>query len=112
MSNQVYIGELNVKIEIFGYTEVSSATGEPQKTPVVYKRCWAKEDVQNVTEDEEGKIRMLDVRSYIVRFDKNLIGVAASEKFIKDQYGNAYNIHGSLPIGRKRYLRLKCSRRE
>lgn len=114
MNDAFTIPTLNAKIDIINLVKTTTSTGE--KTEVegeTFLSCWAKLENQSGTEETEGKIRMLDVRSYIVRFKPTLLGKSVTSKYIKDEYGEKFNIHSSQQIyGTKRYLKLKCSKRE
>lgn len=128
-------GQLNVRISIKKEIKIQTSTGE--KIPFAIgvgnalvgstftvtdpnnidpelseqnSKFWAK--VADVSGDEEidGKIIATNVRTYVVRYRKCLVQKGV-QMFVVDE-GEEYNITSVAQIGRKKYLQLKCYKRE
>ncbi len=110
MKEFVNIGELNQRIELISFTETKSTTNTPIKTENEPVKRWAKVIDVTGSEDEDGKIRALSVRSYIITYSLSVLQ-NGTKMLIRDVDGD-YNIHHAGMKGNKRYLVLKCSKNE
>ena len=110
MSNAIYIGQLNHRIQINTVALVASETGEEKRTEVPFINLWAKIDDVSGSETEDGKIIALNVRKYIVKYRKDIY-LNAVKLVVVDEDGT-YNVNSVNQVGFKDYLILKCSKRE
>jgi SPP1 family predicted phage head-tail adaptor len=109
--NNVYIGQLDRRIQLIQTTLVIGSSGEATPLETTFNTVWAKVEDVSGTEDEQGKIIALNVRKYVIRYDPDLVALKLTDMFIVDDDGK-YNIHAVEFIGRKQYIMLKCSKRE
>ena len=111
MADKINIGSLDVRISIYK-KEVSSTTttGETIKADVLLKETWASRYDKSSNEEEEGKIYLVAVREYVIRYNSEIVQDGET-MFIRDVDGD-YNIYGIEQIGRKDYLRLNAVKRE
>lgn len=110
MSDKIYIGQLNYRITLNSVQLVASETGEEKRTEVPFKTVWAKVDDVTGSETDDGKIIALNVRKYVVRYQKDIL-LNAVKLVIVDVDGT-YNVNSVNQLGFKEYLVLKCSKRE
>lgn len=110
MSNNHYIGELDARIELIQFSYTQTTTGAPIKTESSLGSVWCKIIDVSGSEDEEGKIRALNVRKYVIRY-QSTVYTNASNIYIKDADGT-YNINHAEEVGRKHFLVLKAQKRE
>jgi hypothetical protein len=110
--DNIYIGQLDKRVEIVKYSDVQSETGAPEHAEETVVTTWAKCEFQSGNEELEGQVISLNIRNYTTRFIQELLN--EGEKFyITDIVdGGLFNIHHVEQVGRKEYLILKTSRRE
>lgn len=110
MDEKIYIGKLDKRIGIYKETDVKDPSGAVIKTPVLYKNLWAKSTDVNENENEDGKIYLVQIRNYIIRYDSEIL-LNGEQMHIIDRDGTYY-IAGIKSIGRNKYLDLKTVKRE
>ena len=111
MNENVLIGELDSVVELIRFTTTQSViSGQTEKTPVSLGVIHTKREVNTGSEDEEGKIRFLDVRTYTMRFVPEVYEDRANV-IIRDDEGD-FDIYSIELLGRRRWMILKCSKRE
>lgn len=110
MKKIVHIGKLDRRITIFKKQTTKTATGESLVEDVVHQECWAKAEDRSSKEEEEGKIYLLSVRDYTIRYNAET-AQSGEEMFIRD-YDGDFHIAGVQHIGRKSYLKLNSVKRE
>ena len=111
MNNKVYIGQLDVRIALYVNKRETSSTGSKEKTLVLFRECWAKEDFISGTEEEDGKIIALNVKRYVIRYNPELQKQKITDMVVLHD-GVMYNIYSVSQLNKKEFTVLKCSRRE
>ncbi len=112
MHQKVFVGELDIRVsvvEIVG--QKSPLSGSIIEKEQLIKNCWAKIEDLTSQEKQEGKIALYATKEFIIRYDKRLYGVGATQRVIKYQ-DKGYDIFDVSIIGRKRYLSIKAVKRE
>ena len=104
------IGNLDRVITVNQLQKTTDTTGEKITTEVLYKNKYAYLNDVSGSEGEDGKVIALNVRKYTIRYDEYMFK-NGPKMFIVDVDG-AYNINSVELLGRKRFLILKCSKRE
>ena len=111
MSDKVYIGQLNQRVEIWHIDPTNkSLTGETTKTPVLIGPIQSLRKDGGANETQEDKIFYLQNRTYTIRFVE-IVFKKGEEMFVRDEDGD-YQIYGIELIGKKEFLKLKTNKRE
>lgn len=111
MNNAVYIGQMDVRIGLYENVRATSTTGNREKTLLLFRECWAKEEFISGSEEEDGKIFALNVKKYTIRYNPTLQTKQITDMVL--MHGDdAYNIYSVSQIGKQEFTVLKCSRRE
>ena len=110
MAKEVFIGNLDRRISIYLKVATKSTTGETSKVDALVKTTWAKVENRSENETEEGKIYLVAIRDYTIRFDADVY-TDGEMMFIQDADGD-YHVTGIREIGRKDYLTLTAVKRE
>lgn len=103
-------GKLNVRVSIKKEIKTRSSTGEPLTDTVTITKCWAKRKDMSGDESIDGKIIEMNVRTYVVRYLKDFI-TNGTLYYVVDEDGE-YNITQVNHVAHKKYLELKCFKRE
>lgn len=111
MSSKNYIGQLDTRVKVIESILTPSTSGGPVSTDNELQEIWAKVEDAGGDEEIDGKIIALNVRRYIIQHNPVIVKKKITELFIDDA-GERYNIHGSINVGRKEFIVLKCSKRE
>lgn len=110
MKKVINIGTLDRKVSIYKKQTTKTATGESQVVEVLHKACWSLAEDKSGREEEDGKIYLLAIRDYTIRYDEE-VAQSGEEMMIQD-YDGDYHIASIEHIGRRNYLRLKAIKRE
>lgn len=111
MSNNIYIGQLDVRISIIEEDHTTSGTGEKTITESNLANAWAKVDDISGSEALDGKVIALNVRKYTIRYNP-VIAAKQINTLLVDHDGEKYNIHSTALIGRKEFMVLRCSKKD
>ena len=110
MEKHVKIGKLDRKVAIYQKQVTKTSTGATTVVEVLFKECFSQAEDKSGKEEEEGKIYLLAIRDYTIRYDAT-IAQQGEQMFVKDFDGD-YHIASVEHIGRRNYLRLKAIKRE
>lgn len=110
MNDKIKIGSLNRSVMLKQISITESDTGEDVPLEVNFKQVWASLDDLSGSEDADGKIIALNVRKYVIRYIKEVV-ISGVEMLVVDEDGT-YNITSVQQLGRKKFLLLKCRKRE
>ena len=112
MSNTIKIGQLRSRITLKQFQKTTDTTGEFLEEETPYKEVFAY--LQDVTggESEEGKILALSVRKYTIRYDLEVLKNGVKMLLFDETEETTYNINSVEQVGFKKYLTLKCSKKE
>ena len=110
MKKNVKIGRLDRKVAIYQKQQTKTSTGATTVVEVLYKNCFSQAEDKSGKEEEEGKIYLLAIRDYTIRYDET-IAQQGEEMLVKD-YDGDFHIASIEHIGRRNYLRLKAIKRE
>jgi len=110
-NDRVYIGKLDTIIELIQFGSGRDATGGVIEQKTILGKLHANRVPGTVgSEENDGKIRWLNVRSYIIRHIDQVL-TNGTNMAIRDADGD-FDIHHVAPVGKKHWLLLKCSKRE
>lgn len=109
--DQIYIGQLDTRIEIFlSSNAVASSTGETQKNDVSVGECQARVEDNGGEEEEDGKIYYSASKTFVTRYIQEV--QEDGERMFVRLNGKDYDIYSVEVVGRNRFLKLKATKRE
>lgn len=103
-------GQLNKRIAVKSITYNRSAIGEPEQVSQLLVDCWAKKVDVSGNEEIEGKVLVVNVVNFYIRYREN-IAENATQMYVVYK-SKEYNIVAVSENGVKAYLELKCVLRE
>ena len=110
MKKQLKIGQLNHLITILQHVTVVGTAGGNTPTEVEYKKTWALVDDISGSEAIDGKIIATNVRKYTIGYDQTVF--TDGDKMAVSDTDGVYDIQGIAQLEYKKYLVLKCIKRE
>ena len=114
MASKLFSGTLNRRIELFYETKTKQATGERIKVFTSFGMRWSKREDANVNQDDAGKLITINETVFTVRYNP-LIMEKAAVLIVRDFDGDYEVVAPKLAsesFGRKKFIELKCSKRD
>ncbi|WP_121665243.1 hypothetical protein [Mesonia aquimarina] len=115
MATTIHKGELSTRGKLFKRVYTNTPTQERVYVDEFIKKIWLKQmPVSGEEDDDDGKIRSLEVLKFITHYSKDL-NKNGTKYFIRLEDDGDFEIHSALPIGQgkmKRFLELKTSRKD
>lgn len=107
MEKMPYIGQLDRKVSIKKLAKSQSDTGATKTVETLVVRCSASMNEKSGNEELDGKVMHEVNRSYIIRFNTDI--VKNGKDYILIDAGVKYKINHISEMGRRRFLDLKVS---
>ena len=101
-----FIGQMDRKIVVKSFTVTRNTVGEQRTSGVVVVQPFAYRKELSGGEDVEGKVRSLFSRSYIIRYNSQIL--TERNKLIVEDGPDKLEVEHVKEIGRKSHLELIC----